>query len=207
MIKRIIQTKFIAWMPLFLCITLLSGCASLFYRQSQFNSNISWNVREKQLKKIQQWHMEGVMGVQIPQKSFSAHFVWEQKNASDYQINLFGPLGMDAVNMIGKKNKFTLHTSSGQVFTADNPEQLVLQQLGWRMPISDLYYWIRGLPADHFSVKNIHWDAFHHIQAFEQKNWHIHYLEYQVVNGVDLPKQMILQRDRVTLRINIQKIN
>ncbi len=184
-------------------ICFLSACAAIPARQAPMNHHINWTARQKQLQKIQTWYIQGAIGIKTPQKSFSASLNWQQ-HRSHYLINLFGPLGIGAVAIRGQKGYVRLKTTKHQVFTAKSPEQLLQKQLGWHLPISDLHYWIRGLPVPNSASKK-YFDVYHHLIRLEQAHWKIQYLGYTAVNKVDLPNKIFLTAPQLSLRIVISQ--
>ena len=187
----------------FLVFFLLNGCSTLFPRTQQpFNPNLSWKHRYHELNQMNQWNLQGSIAVHTPKKSFTAHLIWQQKSEGNYSITLFGPLGMNTVQITGSQGLFTLRTSSNQTLTAKSPEQLLFQELGWNLPLSNLYYWVRGLPAPSKQAI-LSWDAYHHVQTLQQARWQIRYLDYQSVGKNDLPTKITLQNDFISLRIAI----
>ena len=40
-----------------------------------------------------------------------------------------------------------LQTSDGKRYNAASPEQLLAEQWGFHLPVSNMKYWVRGLPV------------------------------------------------------------
>ena len=115
---------------------------------------------------------------------------------------LFGPLGVGSINIAGQPNLVTVQVNSKEEITAHSAEEILQQQFGWHLPVSSLYYWIRGLPKPNVaSVK--HFDEFNHLISLQQQGWNIHYLRYSGVNNIDLPSKIILDSATLNLRIVI----
>jgi len=177
----------------------LSGCATLFSTKKP-SPSLSWPARKQILTAMHAWHAEGAMAIKMPDQSLSAHFDWQQHDNQSYLMTLFGPLGMGSVVIQGNQQTFTLRTADGKTFTATSPEQLIRQQLGWNLPISNLYYWIRGLPAPK-KTSMITFDSAHRLAHLAQQGWSIEYLDYDNFNGIELPSKLLLKDDRIELRI------
>src|SRR5579872_5742386 len=122
----------------------LTACSSLSPPSSQ-PLDLSWKKRQQALKPIKNWQLQGAIAIHTPSDSGSATLHWKQE-AGSYSLSLFGPFGSNAVQVYGKPGFIRLQTAQGQIFYAHNPEQLLYNQLGWNLPLSNLYYWIRGLP-------------------------------------------------------------
>ena len=184
---------------IFSILSLIGGCSTL--SSNSFNPSVSWQNRYHTLNLIDQWTLRGSIAFHSPKKSFSAHLYWQQKNKNDYQLMLLGPLGMNTVQITGQRGLFTLKTSSTSI-TATSPEQLVFRQLGWKIPLSNLDYWIRGIPSP-LGTCVLSWDNYHHLQTLQQAGWQIHYLKYQTIGSVDLPTKIILHNHFISLHIAI----
>jgi outer membrane lipoprotein LolB len=167
------------------------------------NENLTWAQRQAALNTVKDWHISGAMAYRTPHGGQSASLTWQQTE-QQYQINLFGPLGVGRVNLVGILGKNVVLTREGKQFEARTPEALMQQQLGWHLPISNLHYWVRGIPAPGIT-KNIEFDDFHHIATLLQQGWVIHYERYTAVNGIDLPSKFTLQHDNLSVKVVISK--
>jgi outer membrane lipoprotein LolB len=157
------------------------------------------------LSRLQDWKLQGVIGIRTAQETLSASLNWDQQG-QNYTIALFGPLGTYSFSLVGIPHRVQLTLSDGRHFIAKNPETLLMEQAGWRLPVSNLYYWIRGLPTPN-SAARYHFDAFQRLIQLEQANWSIHYLRYASFNGIDLPTKIILDHPGIDVKIVISQWN
>lgn len=182
------------------CFFLLNACTTLSINQTAVSQKLSWQKRQFQLNNIHQWEIKGAIAVRAQDKADSASFNWQQ-DKEDYVIDLFGPLGMGAVNL--EKNKQSIKLSqSKHSWQATSPEELMLEVLGWDLPISNLVYWIRGIPAPKAKFQ-LKLDEYNHLETLYQQGWEIRYESYKTAQGVDLPKKIILKRDGLVIRIAV----
>lgn len=189
-----------------LAVLLLSGCSlTTPTSQTQAPSTAqTWRQHSQSVQKIQQWNMQGALGVRDNQQGFSSNFQWQQQQ-ENYQLNLFGPLGIGNARIQGSPGNVTLQTSKNQTFSANSPESLMQQQLGWQLPLSYLSYWVRGIPAP--GVKADYQLAQQRLQTLDQAGWHIQYLNYTNASGVSLPSKMYLTHPPLQVRIVIKQWN
>jgi len=180
-------------------VLLLTGCAQA---PKSIPLNLSWPQRQQQLTGLTAWQFRGHVVFKMPERKFSANVYWQQAPAS-YQVMLFGPLGFNAVNLSGNADQVSLKDSKGHVYTAESPEVLMQQQLGWSLPISSLNYWVRGLPAPG-PITNVVYDAFHRIEVLEQQGWSIHFIAYQRVQQFELPKEIIFTQAKFYMRLTME---
>ena len=172
---------------------------------SQSPSPGSQKVATQQAGTIKTWEISGAMAAHRTQnkKGWTATFNWKQRGADNYQIRLFGPLGSGAV-LIERENGVTTYRDGPTVKSARNSESLLKQKTGIALPAGNLYYWIRGIPAPGAS-KIVSVDAQNHPQVLQQAGYTIEYLKRVTVNGVDVPKQIKLQGNNVTIKVAIKQ--
>lgn len=179
----------------------LTGCASFLQQstlttQKPVNHYLPWAQRKTQLNALKNWQANGNIAIQVKKSARSnaspgtnASFSWQQMQAN-YELRLFGPFGSRGILLSGNPQQVTLFTRD-KVFTADNAERLLSQQLGLHLPILPLYYWLRGLPAPQLRY-TINLDAYNRLLKLRQSGWQIEYLHYSNVGKLDVPDQMIL---------------
>lgn len=188
---------------IFISLLLLTGCATVPMATAPLNENLSWQVRQTQLNKVQNFQVHGVVGIRYQQHVQSATVALTQTDKS-YDLELYGPLGADRVVLLGSPEQVTLKTSDGKITTAKTPEALLQQRLGWSLPVNNFYYWLRGLPAPTITSK-IQFDNYHHILQLQQQGWVIHYLRYAAINKTDLPTKILVSNPTISATIVISQ--
>lgn len=186
----------------------LSGCASFFIQPAPppppkkiVNHYLPWIKRKAQLNAVKNWRANGNLAVHATQgKGVNASFSWEQIN-THYQLSFFGPLGTSSAVLSGNPNSVCL-TTHQRTYTAKNPEQLLQNQLGLSLPVSQLYYWLRGLPAPQ-SRYTINLDAFNRLLKLRQSGWRISYHRYTNAGNRDVPDRIELSNCDWKIRISI----
>ena len=199
---RIYQLKVVL---LFLSLLVLTSCATTpSNEQSPQNIPITWENRVNTLSSIANWDLQGLIAIRTQNDAFTANWQWQQQNNHHYSISLFGPLGANAVQLTGAPDQVLLETSDGKKITSTSPESLLEQQLGWRLPVSNLYYWVRGLPVPNVSAQK-QFDAYHHLTTLVQQNWTVQYLQYISVNHIDLPRKIALSNPNMHVKIVVNR--
>lgn len=179
---------------------LLSACTTVPVKQAALNQKMSWQQRQAELKTIKNWEAKGAIALRMENKADSASFNWQQQ-AKNYTIYLFGPMGMGSISLLGNEKIVELKTDK-QHWRTKTPEALLLEVLGWDLPVSHLNAWIRGLPAQGSQAKSA-FDEFHHMINLKQDGWDIDYQKFAQVNGIDLPSKIILRQNHLLIRIVI----
>jgi len=173
-------------------VLLLAGCAGLGPQESIEGpgNKQDWTTHKARISEIDGWQISGKIGIRAPQDSGSGTLFWLQRQ--DYfDIRLSGPLGRGATRLNGRPNAVALEVAGQGRFEAESPEALVESQLGWRLPVSNLLWWVRGLPAPD-SRSRIALDANGRLANLQQDGWDIQYLGYSDEDGYALPSRIKL---------------
>lgn len=181
----------------------LSSCTTL-HAPSSLPLHLSWEERENLLNNMNNWKIQGVLGVRTPHDSGSATLSWKQ-TPQRYTIALFGPLGTGAIQIEGKAGRVTLDTPQGKRIEAHSPEALLRRQTGWDVPVSSLYYWVRGLPVP--GPSRLYFDQYHRLTALEQQQWRVEFQQYAVFRQRELPIRIVLTHPALNIKIIIYQWN
>lgn len=197
-------------LALMICTVWFTGCAthkktdeSLTSVQSSTETFQPEPVQA--LSNLENWDLSALIAIRNLSKSNadSANLNWQQTR-KNFMISLFGPMGTNAVKLYGYPGKVTLQKSDGKRLTASTPEAILAKETGWRLPVSNLYYWVRALPVpDMASKKSL--DQNNHLQVLLQDGWRIQYLDYTKMNGIDLPRKIFLNNSDLSIKIIISK--
>jgi outer membrane lipoprotein LolB len=190
-----------------LLLLLMVGCA---HKPPQLPLG-NWNERQTQLEQIKQWQVNGKLGVRIPGDNGSATLRWLQTN-NHYSIDISGPLGSGRVAINGQPGRVSLSQAGAEPITAATAEELILQSTGWTIPVTQLTYWIRALPAP--KQKIVHWEVneLDQLSLLEQAGWRVQYSQYQRVTSANnhsvlLPGRVIAEYGEVRLTLIIREWN
>ena len=184
---------------------LLAGCAGLGPQESVEGPGNAedWKAHKAHISEIDGWQISGKIGIQAPQDSGSGTLFWLQRQ--DYfDIRLSGPLGRGATRLTGRPDAVALEVAGQGRFEADSPEALVESQLGWQLPVSNLLWGVRGLPAPD-SRSRIALNANGQLASLKQDGWDVQYLSYTEEDGYPLPNRIKLAgRDlKITLVVKV----
>lgn len=168
---------------LLLALLLTSGCAhrSLTPPQDVLE-------HQRQVQAIDDWTLTGKLGIRTTDDSGSANVKWTQQITS-YQINLSGPLGQKSMIITGTPDKVRLEQTGEPAQEAKTAEALIKKSAGWTLPVAQLAYWVRGVPAPKLRITQLQQNENGLIAQLIQGGWSIDYSNYrdQTFNGVILP--------------------
>ena len=150
------------------------------------------------LMALEHWQVSGKVGLRQNGTGNSARLDWQQSGAA-YTISLNGPLGLGAIRIEGDADGVTVTNKEG-THQAASPEALIERLSGWQIPVSELVYWVRGLPAPELPVLATEM-AHGRLQRLSQAGWQIEYREYQWADGLLLPAKIVLERPQTRLTL------
>jgi len=184
---------------------LMAGCAEIPLLQSEkgkLDSDVT-DARLNILYGLNTWALKGRIGIQTDKEGVTATLHWAQVG-DRYQLRFIAPLSQGTYELRGNQQQVTLLTAKNERFIAKDPEQLLLDNIGWKIPLNGLNYWVRGLPEPGADIDNLVKDDKGRIKDMEQSGWRISILRYTKVNEFELPGKLFLQNDRFKLRLVIQ---
>lgn len=162
-----------------------------------------WDNYQQVLRTIDQWQVQGKLGVRLPDNSGSVYFNWKQR-PSDFAIHLNGPLGQGTTWIRGNDRRVSLEQSGEPPVFAATPEELMLKSLGWWLPISELYYWVRGIPAPGSNPDQLTRGQDGTLLELQQNGWQLEFSRYKIIKGWSLPSKVIARRDDIKLTFIIK---
>ena len=171
-------------------------------------TDAAWKAREQALSKLDNWTLTGRIGVTTESEGWHGTLLWSQQER-DYAIDIVGPLGQGRVVVQGNDDGVRVRTADGE-YTATDPEQLLAETTGLRIPLRGLFYWVRGLPKpDVASV--LSGDNQGHLARLEQEGWVIDYPSYVPVamgtTVLDLPDRINARQNGLQVKLVIREWN
>ncbi|MEZ5583144.1 MAG: outer membrane lipoprotein LolB [Candidatus Competibacteraceae bacterium] len=97
-------------------------------------------------------------------------------------IDLLGPWGQGRAYR-GWCRAVSVRTADGQIHSAPDPEQLLADTVGMRIPLDGLRYWVLGV-SDPTRPSQPMGDERGRLTRLEQDGWVIEYPRYTTVNGL-----------------------
>ena len=95
---------------------------------------------------IQHWELRGRLAVRADERGGQASLTWK-RDAARHSIRLNGPLGRGVVRVTQDETGAQLQDAEQRVFHAADAEELLYRYTGWRLPLTNLNYWVRGVPV------------------------------------------------------------
>jgi len=170
----------------FLCLS----CAAPLPRPPAEHLQQLWQTRESVLLPIQHWELRGRLAVRANERGGQASLTWKRA-AAQHAIRLNGPLGRGVVLVTQDETGAQLQDAEQRVFRAVNAEELLYRYTGWRLPLANLNYWVRGVPVPDLPATRELDDA-GRLKLLRQQGWQVQYQEYVRYGDYELPNRLTL---------------
>lgn len=158
--------------------------------------------RKAETATISSFEIQGAMAAKNKSKGWTATMNWAQQSLSSYQIRLMGPLGSGAVVIKRSGGQVTLQDGA-KTSSSSNADELLKKQTGISLPVNNLYYWVRGLPAPG-GVQSEQHDQYNHLSQLKQSGYTVTFNKYTAVKGIDLPSMIRLEGNGVMIKVVIR---
>lgn len=183
----------------------LTGC-SLFVPKEQLEGAGNpelWQQHREQVSRIDSWQINGKVGIKAPQDSGSGTVFWVQR-LDYFDLRLSGPLGRGAARLTGRPGAVLLEIAGEGRFDGNTPESVLEARLGWRLPVSHLLWWIRGLPVPNLPSQ-LKLNADSQLASLEQEGWSVVFSDYQAHQGYVLPERVKLEGQNLSVTFVIKE--
>ena len=167
-------------------------------------SNHNWQGQRVLLEKTSDWQLRGRVNVRYQNESYTPRIRWQQQG-DNYRIRLWGTFNAGNTVIIGEPKLVTME-HDGDNITANTPEELVLDNLGYELPISYLEFWVRSLPAPS-SDSELEFSAQNQLSKIRQDGWEIAYFDMRQFDGVILPRRVEITGPKNDMRLRFVGLN
>lgn len=164
----------------------------------------AWEQWQSQLRQIDQWQMNASIAVRGDKGAWSARVFWQQQK-SLYQLRFHVAGGQGIVLLDGSATEVKMRTADRQEFVAPTPDTLLKDVLKVEIPVSFLFYWIRGIPSPKERVVDYRLNEFNQLSFLAQVGWKIEFVDYRDIRGYRLPVKLLLENDEYKVKILISQ--
>ncbi len=188
-------------------LLIMSSCA---HRQNdKVVISQDWAKHQEQLLALAQWEALGKLGAKVPNDSMTATIHWLH-TPSRYDINLSGPLGQGHMSIHGDKQQVTFSDGQAQPQIAKTAEELIRKNTRWNIPVTQLAYWVRGLPAPNTPITRFAANNLGLIGELDQMGWKLVYGDYiniplQTGSTIAMPNKITAEFKELRLTLIIRE--
>ena len=158
-------------------------------------------VNDARLRDIaDSFEMRGKLAAAVDGRGYNARLRWAQ-HTTTFNIMLSGPVGIGQTEVFGHPGVARVRQSSGEQIY-DDPAEAMSAAFGFRAPLSELRFWIVGVPAPGPGFTE-HAPPAEASRLFEQSGWRVLVRELTQTSAGVLPRRVVLTRDDTRLRLVI----
>jgi outer membrane lipoprotein LolB len=165
-----------------------------------------WAEQQAAAAEVTQWNLYARAALRIEGGFYNIGIRWQRQENGRFMMLLDAPFGQGVlrIDALGPE-EFRLRLPDGQLFVNNTVEALMVDVVGWSLPISGLDYWIRGLPFPGDDYRH-RLDSTGRAKSIRQAGWDIAYLDYFAeVGEPSLPRKLTLASEEVTLKLVIER--
>jgi outer membrane lipoprotein LolB len=193
-----------------LLIMSLAACSSLPELPVTDESYQNWAAYQEQLHDIKSWEIHARSVIFVDKEVYQVGISW-QRDIDQFVIVIEAPFGPGVFRLETNLQAdglppIQLSMPDGRVLYDESSEALLLQELGWAIPLKGLRSWVKGLPlpgTEHsFELR-----ASGRLKSLRQQGWEISYLDYfdEDTAAQGLPRKMYLEHQNLALKIVIER--
>jgi outer membrane lipoprotein LolB len=147
-----------------------------------------WQERQQILDRIDRWDLQGRIAVRGGDRGWQAALRWKRDGGSQ-RLSLHGPLGAGTVIVEQDASGTRLRDSRGNDLRDSDAARLLQRVTGWRIPVDELRYWVRGLAAPG-TRGQVHLDGRGRLDSVSQDGWTVHFVSYGTFSSLQLPEKI-----------------
>lgn len=183
---------------------ILTACASSPPRAPLSVLQAAWHEHKAKLSQIDSWDCNGRIVVYNEHEAWNANVNWQQRGKS-YRLRFNTPSGQGIMRLEGQENWVEMFTAENEHLVAHDPETLIEKRLKLKIPVSLLYYWIRGIPSYVPAPKDYTLDDRGYLSYLDQAGWKVEYKRYTDMPTVMLPDKLFLEGSGYNVRVVISE--
>ena len=173
---------------------ILQNCSNTILSQN----DLGWLEQKELIEQSNNWQLRGRVNVRYHDESHTPRIQWQQQD-DKYRIRLWGTFNTGNTIITGEPNLVTME-HDGRIVTAKSPEDLILENLGYELPVSYLEFWIRSLPSPK-SDSELEFNDLENLSMIKQDGWEVSYPEVRQFDGVTLPRRVEITKATDDIRL------
>ncbi len=183
---------------------LLAACAPVRVHKPGTPAELAAQAaRERLLGAQHDWSLEARFAASDGHHGGSGSLDWSQRGAG-YRFVLRAPITGKSVRLEGGPNGAVLIGLDGGPVAGADAGQVLNEAFGWRVPVADLAWWVRGLRAPGGPAR-LTFGANGLPATLDQDGWHVDYRDWYADRDPPLPRKVYARRDPYSVRVLIEQ--
>ncbi|MGB8634305.1 MAG: lipoprotein insertase outer membrane protein LolB [Rhodanobacteraceae bacterium] len=182
-------------------LALLAGCTPAPVRPDQALL-VAQGARERQLQGHDHWTIHARLGVSDGEHGGSGSLLWVRRGRT-FDFELQAPVTGRSFRLHGEPGQVRLDGLDQGSLNGGDARTLLLQALGWQVPMTQLDFWVRGMRAPGSQARLL-FDKDGLPTQLIQDGWTVKYRDWYPETNPPLPRRVFASRgdDRVRMVIN-----
>lgn len=174
-------------------ITLLQACATAPQPAGDSpDAERRYGERLARLQAADHWVVEGRLAVRDGDDGGSGKLRWRTEPAGS-RLDFHGALGRGAWRLRVSPDEAVLTLADGAEYRAVSVDRLIAEQIGWRVPVSELSWWIRGLAAPDGKARRSLGET-GVLLDLQQAGWSIEFERYRLFGSELMPALVVARQ-------------
>jgi len=162
----------------------------------------AYQARLQELESLVQWTLNGRLAISDGKDGGSGSLIW-QNDGDRTRISFHGAMGKGAWQLQADSTGARIELANGEIHEAPTVTALVVQELGWKVPIDALSWWVKGL-ADPAKWESRELDEQGRLVKLSQFGWEVEFGNYDEVSGSMLPSKLTARRGKYLVKMVVR---
>lgn len=181
----------------------LAACAPVPVRHPGTPAQLAAQAAREQVLGAQpDWGLEGRFAASDGQHGGSGSLAWQQ-DGQHYVFTLRAPITGKSVQLAGGPDGAVLTGAGKTPVGGSDARDVLKEEFGWDVPVSNLAWWVRGLRAPgRPAILTFGADGLP--ATLDQAGWHIEYRDWYAERNPPLPRKVYASREPYTVRVLVE---
>ncbi len=185
---------------------LLAACAPVRVQRPGTSEQLAaQTAREKLLGAQPNWGLQARFAASDGKHGGSGSLDWTQ-HGDHYEFTLRAPITGQSVRLDGGPDGAVLAGLAGGPLVGADASSVLNEAFGWRVPVADLAYWVRGLRAVG-AAATLTFGADGLPATLDQDGWHVEYRDWYADRKPPLPRKVYASCQPYTVRVLVETWN
>lgn len=182
---------------------LLAACAPVPVRTLGTRTQLAAQAaRAHALARQHDWSLTARFAASNGREGGSGGLDWRQ-DGEHYQFTLRAPVTGKTVELRGGPDGAELLGVGRTPRRGVDADSVLSREFGWRIPVADLAWWVRGLRAPG-SPAVLRFGADGLPATLDQDGWHVEFKEWYAKRMLPLPRKVFASRDPFSVRLLVE---
>ncbi len=182
---------------------MLAACAPVAVRKPGTAKQLAAQAAREHLLGAQaDWGLDGRFAASDGRHGGSGSLSWRQ-DGQHYHFTLRAPITGKSVQLDGGPDGAILSGVGKQPLAGRSAGQVLNEEFGWDVPVTELAWWVRGLRAPGRAAI-LTFGANGLPATLDQDGWHVDYRDWYAERNPPLPRKVYASRDPYTVRVLVE---